>query len=276
MLRGGEGDITRRMWARMTGSRITDAEAAALKRWAPGERFYHPLMARVVIATSRFITVRLNELEVVGRELLDEARLRRSGGLLTISNHVSLFDDPLLIANFVSGPYRDIRWVGADAINFFGSPLKSWLFTAGKSVPIVRGAGIQQPGMDFLRDRLLDGEWVHMFPEGGRTRDPNSLMSDFHPGVGWLVSETRPLVLPFYHYGMQNVLPVGSIRPRGGNVVKVWFGDTIECDEDWVASFTERAGTHLWHAIAGRLQEKVRKLEGKVNPLATAEGIINA
>jgi monolysocardiolipin acyltransferase len=263
----------------MIDREMSAKEAAAVARWKPGQRWYHPTMARVVIATSRFITKTMNELEVTGRKALDAALAREGRGLLTISNHVSLFDDPILLANFVEGPYETIRWVAADAINFFGSGPKSWLFTAGKSVPIVRGAGIHQPGMEFLRDRLAEGEWVHLFPEGGRTRDEQSLMRDFHPGVGWLVEHTEPLVLPFYHHGMAGVLPVGSLRPRGGQSLRVLFGEVVDCDADWVARVDApdgRGGVHLWSAIANSLQEKIRLLEERVNPAAIREDVASA
>jgi monolysocardiolipin acyltransferase len=232
-----------------------------------------------VIATSRFITRTMNSLEITGKEALHAALSRESRGLLTISNHVSLFDDPILLANFVEGPYEKIRWVAADAINFFSSAPKSWLFTAGKSVPIVRGAGIRQPGMEFLRDRLAEGGWVHMFPEGGRTRDEKSRMRDFHPGVGWLVAEAEPLVLPFYHHGMAGVLPVGSVRPRGGQTLRVLFGQGVVCDADWVRgadASDERGGMHLWSAIAKRLQESMRSLEEQVNPAVVREEVASA
>lgn len=196
-------------------------------------KWYHPAMAAVVIRLSRFIMTRLNRLEVEGGERFESLKGRNGRGLLTFSNHVSLFDDPLLVCNFGLPRYRDVRWVAADALNFFGSPWKAWLFTAGKSVPIVRGAGLEQPGLRFLRERLREGEWVHIFPEGGRTRDPAGLMAgSFKSGIGLLMEETRPLALPFYHHGMHEVLPVGARLPRRGNVVRVVFGKPIDCAEE--------------------------------------------
>jgi monolysocardiolipin acyltransferase len=206
-----------------------DRERRALDRWHPGQRWYHPAMATAVIRTSRFVMQRMNRLEIEGVERFDDLMDRGDRGLLTFSNHVSLFDDPLLVGNFGLPGYRDIRWVAADAINFFGSTPKSWLFTAGKAVPIVRGAGLKQPGFHFLADRLRDGAWVHIFPEGGRTRDPQALMQpSFKPGIGRLIAETDPIVLPFYHYGMHEVLPVGASAPRRGKTVRVLVGEAME------------------------------------------------
>ena len=129
-------------------------EQAAVARWKPGRRWYHPLVAALVIRTSKFVMTRMNTLEIEGMERFEQLRQDRGRGLLTYSNHVSLFDDPILVSNFSLPRYEEIRWTATDAINFFGSRPKAWLFTAGKAVPIVRGAGLDQPGFHFLRERL--------------------------------------------------------------------------------------------------------------------------
>jgi monolysocardiolipin acyltransferase len=166
-----------------------------------------------------------------------------------------------------------VRWIGADALNFFGSPFKAWLFTAGKAAPVVRGAGIEQPGMHLLRERLLAGDWVHTFPEGGRTRDPEARMSPaFKAGVGWLIAETRPIALPLYHYGIHEVLPVGATRPRSGHRVRLAFGAALDCDEAWVRETAKRrtgaepAGPALWEALAAETHDVLAAMERTIHP----------
>jgi monolysocardiolipin acyltransferase len=245
-------------------------ERAALERWKPGVRWYHPLLASIVIGTSRFVMTRLNRLEVDGIERFRSVQDRGGRGLLTYSNHVSLFDDPLIVANLVSGRYEAIRWVGADAINFFGNRAKSWLFTAGKCVPIIRGTGLDQPGIWFLADRLKQGDWVHFFPEGTRTRDRRGHLGDScKPGIGLLIEQAKPMTLPFYHAGMHDVLPVGAITPRRGNTVRVLFGQATDCDEQYVKGVaTSRtgpiSGRDLWQALADAAHSELLALEHAV------------
>lgn len=246
------------------------AEARAVARWHPERRWYHPLLASIVAAGSRVVMHRLNTLRIDGRERLDLA-LRGRSGLLTFSNHVSLLDDPLLTANFAPTGYDELRWVAADAINFFGSAWKAWIFTAGKCVPVVRGGGVAQDGFFFLRDRLAEGAWVHIFPEGGRTRDARAIMREpFRLGIGRLIDETHPVALPFYHHGMQDVLPIGSIRPRWGHHVRLLVGDATLCDDAFLTAVSGGAGDDhaRWERIAGWAYGELRSLELRLNPYA--------
>ena len=183
-----------------------------------------------VLPACRLLMTRLNDLEVHHVERLHEARA--SGRpLITFSNHVSLFDDPLLPGSLLRGSWESLRWCATDASNFFSNPVSRWFFSAGKGVPIVRGDGINQPGMHFLAHRLSLGDWVHVFPEGGRSRDPHALRLPLKRGMATLIQSARPLLLPYHHWGMERVLPIGSRIPRIGQSVSVRFGPITDSDE---------------------------------------------
>ena len=44
--------------------------------------------------------------------------------------------------------------------------LRSQFFLSGKTLPIERGQGLQQPAMQTAAQLLAQGDWVHLFPEG--------------------------------------------------------------------------------------------------------------
>ena len=97
------------------------------------------------------------------------------------------------------------------------------------------------------------------------------MMSSFKAGIGMLIAETKPLALPFYHYGMHLVLPVGSSRLRTCRDVRMVFGDVIDCDDEWLSSVAARHGDAedgpgLWRAIAAETHETVARLERRVHP----------
>lgn len=248
---------------------LEEREEKAVARWRPAaDTWFNRFLAFAVVSLSRFIMGGMNSLIVVGADRYEALLSRGDRGLLTFSNHVSLFDDPLLLSCLRLPRYAEIRWVGADAINFFGSPLTARIFNAGKCVPIVRGAGLDQRGLDFLCDRLNEGAWVHIFPEGGRTRDSKALVTTpFKTGIGRLIAETRPIALPFYHYGMHEVLPVGSKVPRLRKKVRLVFGQPVDCVR-LIDEMTEKQGTRLWDALTARSYEMLRGLELSVHPQA--------
>lgn len=264
----------------------------ALRFWRPDPLWYHPPLCALVVRLSQLVMQGLNSVTFEGRERWDAlfgeagASWSREGGrgLLSVSNHVSLFDDPLLISNLGATSYADVRWIAADHKNFFGSNLKGLIFSAGKCVPLIRGDGLDQPGFDFLRERLKEGDWVHLFPEGGRTRREAGLLKrPLKVGVGRLIYEASPVVMPFYHYGMHEVMPVGAVLPRRGHHVKVRFGSSSVIDDSWwVARYAdegldtsrepmdERAS---WAVATRWVERQLLELERQVNPLATDASI---
>lgn len=203
---------------------------AAVDRFDPRPTLTRRGLAFLVAAGSQALMRGANTVEMKHAERLEEAR-SRGRGLLTLANHVSLFDDPWLTACLSGAQWSSLRWIAADAINFFGSPLKAAVFNAGKCVPIVRGAGLEQPGMDFLAERLGAGDWVHFFPEGTRTRNADGSMQALKPGFAHLIRAARPVVLPFHHDGMRDILPVGAKVPRIGRRVVVHFGESVDSDQ---------------------------------------------
>jgi monolysocardiolipin acyltransferase len=210
-------------------------QSHAIRHWRPQDTWYKPAVCALVVQLSRWTMRGLNRLTFDGQDRWESAFAAADSGVLSFSNHVSLFDDPLLISNLGQTRYSQVRWIPADHLNFFGSWLKGLLFSCGKCVPIIRGGGLDQPGFTFLLERLRAGDWVHIFPEGGRTRESGArLRSPFKTGIGRLLVEAQPIAMPFYHRGMHEILPIGSRLPRWGNEVDVLFGEPTRIDEDWL------------------------------------------
>ena len=197
---------------------------------------------------------------------VDAARGGHDRGLLTLCNHASVFDDPPLVSALLpfrlAADARAARWAAcAQEVCFSRGVLLSTLAGAGKALPIKRGGGVGQLGPQLAK--LDGGRWVHLFPEGhvfqsgviGRDDDvcsrvgsgagrPPDVFADIG-GLKWgaavLAAHARraPLVVPFHHRGMENVMPFaddGSRKtkpplPRVGNAVAVRVGAAVDVDD---------------------------------------------
>ncbi|CAG8628222.1 8917_t:CDS:2, partial [Acaulospora morrowiae] len=129
-------------------------------------------------------------------------------------------DDPLIWGSLPLRVFssRDrLRWaLGAQEI-CFTTPFLSGFFALGQVVPIVRGAGVFQPAMNFAIDRLNEGKWVHIFPEG-RVNSETDLLR-FKWGVGRLMMESTnsPIVVPLCLKG----LPYSLVQLIMGIVISI-------------------------------------------------------
>lgn len=161
-----------------------------------------------------------------------KGRKENKQGLLTVSNHRTLFDDPGVVSCLLP------LWIGVQPkYNRWGICSQEYCFSdlmptlmkgyigAGQVLPIKRGGGINQTLFRDFASLVARGEWCHIFPEGGvwqwnelGGRGRHSIIesearglkkSKLKWGVGKLIAHApnRPRVVPFAHVGMENLLP---------------------------------------------------------------------
>lgn len=158
------------------------------------------------------ITEWLNKTKIYNRHIIDNALDRRPPNvpLITVSNHHSCFDDPglwgiLKFRNLFSR--KTMRWSLAAHDICFTNSWHSYFFMLGKCIPVVRGSGVYQPAVDLCIERVKKGDWLHIFPEGKVNMTKEHMR--FKWGVGRIIyeSETCPLIVPIWHFGMDQLLP---------------------------------------------------------------------
>ncbi|CAD5225338.1 unnamed protein product [Bursaphelenchus xylophilus] len=181
--------------------------------------------------TSKLMFPVLNKIDYKNREVFMDALSDTSRPLLTVSNHRCNIDDPLMwTALKPSEFWQHIdRWryiLTAHNICF----TKQWhttIFSLGRCVPCVRGAGVFQAGVDECIDQMNSNGWIHVFPEGRVTEVPIRIKW----GIARMISEakTAPVLLPMWIEGMSDVWPKQKpYYPRFGKKVTVTIGEPID------------------------------------------------
>ncbi|XP_010546721.1 PREDICTED: tafazzin [Tarenaya hassleriana] len=222
----------------------------------------------------------LNRVQVYGLEKLHDALLNRPKGnsLLTVSNHVASVDDPFVIASLLPPRVlldaRNLRWTLCASDRCFKNPVTSTFFRSVKVLPVSRGEGIYQQGMDMAVSKLNSGGWVHIFPEGSRSRDGGKTLGSAKRGVGRLIldADTLPMVVPFVHTGMQEIMPIGANIPRIGKTVTVVIGDPIHFDDLLGTEGAKHVSRkQLYDAVSSRVGQRLLELKLRVDRLALEE-----
>ncbi|XP_058076717.1 uncharacterized protein LOC131225243 [Magnolia sinica] len=220
----------------------------------------------------------LNRVQIYGAEKLHQALLQRSEGkpLITVSNHVAAVDDPFVIASLLPPSVlldaNSLRWTLCATDRCFSNPVTSAFFRCVKVLPVSRGDGVYQKGMDMALSKLNQGGWVHIFPEGSRSRDGGRTMGSAKRGVGRLVmdADNIPIVLPFVHTGMEDIMPIGTHFPKIGKMVTVLIGDPIHFDD---LLLTNDDAQHisretLYDVVSSRIGQRLHELKIQVERLA--------
>lgn len=216
----------------------------------------------------------LNCTEVYGAEKMQEAVFNRPPGqpLITVCNHTAAVDDPFVISS-VLRPHKllnanNLRWTLCATEKCFSTPAVSAFFRSVKVLPLTKGHGVFQEGMEVALTKLNRGEWVHIFPEGSRSRDGSLQL--FKRGVGRLVldADNLPLVVPFIHRGMDEVMPIGQKMFSTGKKVAILVGDPIYVD-DLVKKHLEEGLSKavLYDAIALRVEGTMWRMKKELDDL---------
>ncbi|GAW23930.1 hypothetical protein ANO14919_135070 [Xylariales sp. No.14919] len=238
----------------------TSSDKSLAARPSLSRRAASSLIMGLTASLSRVFLYSLNSVEVTGLQRFLDIRDRRKDvhkrqrGLLTVCNHVSVSDDPLMWGVL---PFGDAfnpsnhRWsLGAQDICFKNGLLAAF-FSSGQVLPTHRlhyspYGGPFQPTVSqairllsaqpFVKPLPPDGEgarevdvpdlppvhagnrhsWVHVFPEACVHQHPKMFMRYFKWGVSRMILESEPMpdVLPIFIDGTQHMMPEDRGWPR--------------------------------------------------------------
>jgi 1-acyl-sn-glycerol-3-phosphate acyltransferase len=197
------------------------------------------------------------------------------GGLLIASNHRSFFD--LYVVSCVL--YRDTKlmeriYFPVRTEFFYTNPMGlvvNGLMSAWSMYPPVLRQPERSEFNKYAMARIAEvlskkGSVVGFHPEGTRnkTDDPYTLLPA-QPGVGQLIMQARPTVIPVFVHGMSNdfVHQIRSNYNRTGKKVIVIFGEPMSLDRFY--AMTPRLRTYM--DIARHVRDRITELGAREREL---------
>ncbi|KAI7823660.1 hypothetical protein BX661DRAFT_186191 [Kickxella alabastrina] len=131
----------------------------------------------------------------------------RSRPVITIANHESTLDDPIMWGVM---PMR-MRWnlITRAAVQ---NPVLNGFFALGQTIPTVRGDGIYQLAVEIGLRKLARTNGCMFSRRHSKPERPHATLQW---GVGRLImeSERTPVVIPMYFRGMKEVMPLRQKVP---------------------------------------------------------------
>jgi 1-acyl-sn-glycerol-3-phosphate acyltransferase len=203
-------------------------------------------------------------------------------GVVLCANHRSFFDQYLIMLSIWEGgckwPQRIYFPVRSNF--FYDQPLGLFINMAvGGGVmypPIFRDtakASLNKEAVERIISFLkVPGNLVGMHPEGTRGKGPDPYeMLPAQPGVGQLVLQAKPIVLPVFINGLSNDF-LGDVKLnfqrdiRRTNPVIITFGDPVD-----YAEFTQRPPrAALYKKTADFIRERILALRPRERELRAA------
>ena len=239
-----------------------------LEKWkAPKEGLFFRIMSKLLtFGTGMFIwfwMYIMNNTKFYGKEIIK----REKAPYVFASNHASMFDsgfiDCIIFLRKGMFNYKFLPYHTPEYGNFYKNTLLSMYMNFVKCIPLERGKGIDQFAQKLVTKKLEKGGIVHIFPEGTRSRSGDLLPGK--AGVGKRIFESKVKVVPCYHEGIRDILPVGTSMPRRGKKVRVIIGEAIYFDE----YFTMENKPETWKLISQRIMDEIAKLKGKLHEKET-------
>lgn len=142
------------------------------------------------------------------------------GGVLLACNHISAYDTVFIPWAVVKRHPMKMIWAPAKE-ELFRKRFQGWLYSSWGAFPVKRGRDVRAGKVisDLLRDQK-----VMLFPEGTRNRD--GVLGKGNRGVGKLIFDSRPTVIPTALVGLNRWK-----FPGVGQQAAVVFGSPLDLSD---------------------------------------------
>jgi 1-acyl-sn-glycerol-3-phosphate acyltransferase len=203
------------------------------------------------------------KVEIIGRENIP----KQHRGILFSSNHQSLIDSWFIACFLMPFFYLIFHpgilpWNAADRKNFFNTPIKRFIFSHLRCFPVSRNTVGTAGAREFANagQQILAAGNLLVFFEGTRTRNGSIGKAKF--GVGQIIFENKPLVIPIRIEGLNKIMPIGCkwyyffLPFRKTKKITIRYGKPLE----FADLFNQTPSTNLYQQIADKIKHAVEQL----------------
>ncbi|MFA7062350.1 MAG: lysophospholipid acyltransferase family protein [Pedobacter sp.] len=187
-----------------------------------------------------FYASTLNQFVTKGAE-----NIPATGGVLLASNHISAYDTIFLPWAVIRRRPLQMLWAPAKE-ELFEKPFQRLIYSSWGAFPVRRKRDVKA---NRTINTLLQDQKVMLFPEGTRHKDGK--LGSGNRGVGKIIYDTRPTVIPVALIGLNRWKLSGFGQPA-----MAVFGTPLDFSD--LYALEDNKETH--HLIAGRVMKAIAGL----------------
>ncbi|WP_231988292.1 lysophospholipid acyltransferase family protein [Nakamurella panacisegetis] len=187
------------------------------------------------------------------------------GPVLVVGNHISELD-PVYTAVYLRKSGR-IPHIMAKA-SLWKVPVVGRILTGTEMIPVERGGGQGQVGLQAAIDSLQAGRVVLIYPDGTCSRDPDHWPMKPRPGVAAMALAGDFPVVPVVHWGTQEVLPYlgKGFHPFPRKKIRIVAGPPIDLSAFRGQAVDARLIRDVSYVIQGAVRDLLAQVRGVPAP----------
>jgi 1-acyl-sn-glycerol-3-phosphate acyltransferase len=145
------------------------------------------------------------------RDWRDGDKIPATGGCVVAVNHISQLD-PMTLGFFLYDHGRLVRYLTKDAL--FHTPVVKHIVKDAGQIPVTRMSDGAASAFDAAVEAVRQGECIGVYPEGTITKEPDGWPMRGKTGAARIALTTGCPVIPVGQWGVQDLLPAYSSKPR--------------------------------------------------------------
>jgi 1-acyl-sn-glycerol-3-phosphate acyltransferase len=204
---------------------------------------------------------------ILGRRSFEGLRhVAVPGPVLVVANHISHLD-PVYTAVFLRKSGR-VPHIMAKA-SLWRLPIVGRVIAGTGQIPVERGGGQGQTGLEAAIHALQVGKMVLIYPDGTVSRDPDGWPMKPRPGVAAMALAGDFPVVPVVHWGTQEVFvpyTKGGFRPLPRKKIRVVAGPPVDLSQYRGRPVDARLIRDVSYAIQGAVRDLLGEVRGQAPP----------